>query len=108
MSQRLQEIFHGRASVYALDQHTKQWADRGTSGSIIMYNHQNTQDVGIIWQKNEIKIWWKLTGSKLKPKDERALILKALVTVTNQQEILAIRFSNQESATQSAKQYHYI
>ena len=34
----------------------------------------------------------RLTSSKLKPKGERALVLKAWATITNKQEILAIRF----------------
>jgi len=103
------QVFRGRASVYALDEDTKQWAERGTSGTIIMYqSNTDRDDVRIKWEKSDTEVWWKLTSSKLKPKKERALVLKAWAVNTNQQEILAIRFSHQEAAITFAKKYHRI
>ena len=73
-------MFRAKASVYALDEHTKQWADRGTSGTVIMYqNNARPKDVRIKWEKNNRVLWWRLTSSKLKPKGERSLVLKAWV-----------------------------
>ena len=104
--------------MYALDEDTKQWADRGTSGTVIMFqNNSNREDVRIKWEKDirsqnqqtqHLEIWWRLTSSKLKPKGERALVLKAWATISNQQEILAIRFSHQDAAIQFAKKYQGI
>lgn len=101
-----------------MDEDTKQWADRGTSGTVIMFqNNGNREDVRIKWEKNInshnqqsqlVEIWWRLTSSKLKPKGERALVLKAWATISNQQEILAIRFSHQDAAIQFAKKYQGI
>ena len=112
MAESWTQVFRGRASVYALDENTKQWADRGASGIIIMFqNNQMRDDVRIKWQKLNMpgpEIWWRLTSSKLKPKGERALVLKAWAVQSNQQEILAIRFSDQQAAIQFAKKYHSI
>merc|ERR1719410_2669520 len=75
-----------------------------------MFQHsQNREDVRIKWEKNSHHIWWRLnyiTCSKLKPKGERALVLKAWATSSNQQEILAIRFRHQQVTIQFANIYH--
>ena len=101
-----QQIFYGHASIYALDEITKQWADRGLSGKISMFkDNKNVNDVRIKWEKNNNYLWWRLTSSKLKAKGERALVLKAWSTLNNQQEILAIRFQTQQSALHYASKY---
>jgi len=101
------EVFRARASIYALNERTKQWSERGTSGVVVMFESaENVQDVRIRWEKVEEVIWWRLTSSKLKAKGERALVLKALFNA--QQEILAVRFSDQESAMDFAKRYYSI
>ena len=108
-SSNWQQIFFGRASIYALDEITKQWADRGLSGYISMFkDNENLNDVRIKWEKNNNYLWWRLTTSKLRTKGERALVLKAWSTINNQQEILAIRFSTQSSALIFATKYHAI
>ena len=109
MSNSWTQVFRGRASIYALDEDTKQWADRGASGTIIMFqNNSKLDDVRIKWERNNQELWWRLTSSKLKPKGERALVLKAWHSSSNRQEILAIRFSDQNAAIQFAKKYHNI
>eukprot|EP01084_Bolivina_argentea_P182857 315610_1 len=101
------ELFHAKASIYALDDVTKQWTDRGTSGIITMFLHTQFQsDIRIKWTKNSRELWWKLMGGRLKPKGERAWVLKAWETSTNQQEILAVRFSDQKSSQIFAKKYN--
>ena len=100
------EVYRARASIYALDE-DKQWSDRGTSGTVVMFQSaQNPQEVRIRWEKSAQSIWWQLTSSQLKPKGERALVLKALYN--NQQEILAVRFSDQNAAVDFAKTYYGI
>ena len=42
----------GRGSVYALDEDTNKWANRGTSGTVTMFaNNANLEDVRIKWEK---------------------------------------------------------
>uniref|UniRef100_A0A7S0TC11 RanBD1 domain-containing protein n=1 Tax=Elphidium margaritaceum TaxID=933848 RepID=A0A7S0TC11_9EUKA len=112
----LLQIAKERASVYALDEDTKQWRERGTTGKIVMFQHDTeAEDVRIKWEPSSsnhdasaAENWWRLTSSKLKPKGERALVLKAWCMSENQQEILAIRFASQRAAIEFAKKYHLI
>ena len=101
------EVFRAKASIYALNENTKQWSDRGTSGTVVMFeNGGNGEEVRIRWERGNQCIWWRLTSSKLKPKGERALVLKAFLDA--QQEILAVRFSDQKSAIDFAQKYYAI
>eukprot|EP01083_Nonionella_stella_P141773 437460_1 len=103
------EIFRSKGSVYALEDTTKDWLPRGTSGTVIvLQNPAHHQDVRIKFEKNVETIWWRLTASHIKPKGERALVLKAWAVQLNHQEILAIRFSDEQSAIQFANKYHDI
>eukprot|EP01084_Bolivina_argentea_P269524 458093_1 len=89
------KLFRGKSSIYALDEISKEWVDRGISGQLIMFqNNQFRSDIRIKWCKNQREIWWRLMNGKLKPKGERAWVLKAWDTSNNKQEILAIRFSD--------------
>ena len=64
-----------KASIYVLDQKSKQWITRGISGAFNLYkNTQNTNDIRIKWSKNENITWWKLVfnnNNQLKPKGNR-------------------------------------
>eukprot|EP01084_Bolivina_argentea_P283209 484987_1 len=103
------ELLHGKASIYALNEITKQWLDRGSGGSFIMYqNSSYPQDIRIKWSKNKKDLWWKLMNGTLKAKGERAWVLKAWDTVKNSQEILAIRFSDIETSNRFASQYNIV
>lgn len=83
--------------------------DRGISGQLTMYqNNQYRQDVRIKWTKNTKEIWWRLMNGKLKPKGERAWVLKAWDIKSNKQEILAIRFSDVNLSQQFMHKFHVI
>ena len=72
--------FQAKASIYALDEHTKQWKDRGTSGTMQMYRNTHYDgNIQVKWYKGNKEIWWRLMAGKLKPKGERAWVLKAIV-----------------------------
>ena len=103
------EVFRGKGSVFALDEDTKEWVDRGSSGIVTMIQStSNYEDVRIKWEKGEREEWWRLTSSKLKPKGPRAWVLKAWAITNNHQEILAIRFSLQDAAIHFANRYRNI
>ena len=103
------ELFRGKSSIYALDEVSKEWVDRGISGQLIMFqNNQFRSDIRIKWSKNQREIWWRLMNGKLKPKGERAWVLKAWDTSNNKQEILAIRFSDVQLSTQFSIKFHEI
>eukprot|EP01084_Bolivina_argentea_P278311 475375_1 len=108
------EVFRGKASAYVLDDLTKQWNDRGTSGTVIMYDRSphnkaiNTNIATIKWVKNTHEVWWALDGSKLKPKGERACVMKATLLKPNTKEILALRFKTSAVAKQFVSKYHEI
>ena len=103
------ELFRGKSSIYALDEVSKEWVDRGISGQLIMFqNNQFRSDIRIKWSKNQREIWWRLMNGKLKPKGERAWVLKAWDTSNNKQEILAIRFSDVQLSTQFSVKFHEI
>ena len=103
------ELFRGKSSIYALDEVSKEWIDRGISGQLTMYqNNQFRSDIRIKWSKNQTEIWWRLMHGKLKPKGERAWVLKAWDTSKNKQEILAIRFSNIQLSQQFSVKFHQI
>jgi len=103
------ELFGGKSSIYALDENSKEWVDRGISGHLVMVqNNQYRQDVRIKWSKNSKEVWWRLMNGKLKPKGERAWVLKAWDIASNKQEILAIRFSDVALSQQFMHKFHYI
>jgi len=99
------ELFRGKSSIYALDEMSKEWTERGITGQLIMFqNNQFRQDIRIKWMKSQREVWWRLMNGKLKPKGPRAWVLKAWDTSSNKQEILAIRFSDNTLSQQfSAK-----
>eukprot|EP01084_Bolivina_argentea_P102517 183659_1 len=101
------ETFRGKASVYALEPTTKQWNDRGTSGTLIMYTphiHMGTMK----WTKNSHEIWWKIEGSKIKPKGERTWVMKATLLESDTKEIVALRFQDSTISNQFATKYREI
>jgi len=113
------QVFRGKASVFALDEHTKQWDERGTSGVVTMLEAQSSYmnsapQIRLKWERptdlNSQPRWWQLSASKLKPKGERAIVLKALALSHSpkQQEILAVRFSLQSAAVQFADHYYTV
>eukprot|EP01084_Bolivina_argentea_P102516 183658_1 len=103
------QIFNARTSVYALDETSKEWVDRGISGQLIMFqNNQFRSDIRIKWCKNQREIWWRLMNGKLKSKGERAWVLKAWDTSNNKQEILAIRFSDVQLSQQFSIKFHQV
>eukprot|EP01084_Bolivina_argentea_P077903 141363_1 len=111
MSSSWKQLFRNRCSVYALDRNNTCWIDRGVFGTIVLFqDSQNYEDARLKWEKKDTnqKIWWKLFGSTLKPKGQRALVLKALTSVPNEEEILAIRFNSEHVAVQFAVKYHNI
>lgn len=103
------EIFQSQASVYALDDVSKKWIDRGTTGLLTMY-HSNTiyGDVRIKWQKRKRERWWKVLPAPLKSKGDRAWVLQSLASVHKKQEIIAIRFIDIASAQLFHNQYYEI
>jgi len=111
-----ERLFRGKASIYALDEVSKEWVDRGISGQLIMFqNQQFRTDIRIKWSNgegrrdgNQRMIWWRLMNGKMKPKGERAWVLKAWDTQTNKQEILAIRFSDAQLSQQFSVKFHQI
>eukprot|EP01083_Nonionella_stella_P313810 1128133_1 len=103
------ELFRGKSSVYALDEVSKEWVDRGISGQLTMFQKNGyTSDIRIKWTKNQTDRWWRLMNGKLKPKGERAWVLKAHDASDNKQEILAIRFSDVQLSQQFAAKFHQI
>jgi len=106
------ELFRGKSSIYALDEVSKKWVDRGISGQVIMFqNQQFRTDIRIKWSKNQrYPIWWRLMNGKPKPKgehwDTQTWVLKAWDTQTNKQEILAIRFSDVQLSQQFSVKFH--
>eukprot|EP00485_Elphidium_margaritaceum_P004231 CAMPEP_0202693288 /NCGR_PEP_ID=MMETSP1385-20130828/7442_1 /ASSEMBLY_ACC=CAM_ASM_000861 /TAXON_ID=933848 /ORGANISM="Elphidium margaritaceum" /LENGTH=1095 /DNA_ID=CAMNT_0049348947 /DNA_START=39 /DNA_END=3326 /DNA_ORIENTATION=- len=103
------ELFRGKCSIYALDEHSKEWRDCGIGGQLVMLqNNQFRSDIRVKWSKNTREILWRLMAGKLKPKGERAWVLKAWDTSRNKQEILAIRFSDQSLSQQFAVKFHQI
>jgi len=110
MLQDAKPVFSGKSSIYALDEVSKEWVDRGISGQLIMFqNQQFRTDIRIKWSsKNQRKIWWRLMNGKLEPKGERAWVVKAWDTQTNKQEILAIRFSDVQLSQQFSVKFHQI
>ncbi len=75
------EVFRGKASAYVYDDQTTNWIDRGVGGILIMYHdEQNTKNyVTIKWSKKTQEFWWTISAFKMKPKGERAWIMKATV-----------------------------
>ena len=71
-------------------------------------NNQFRSDVRIKWTKNQKEVWWRLINGKLKPKGERAWVLKAWDTSSNRQEILAVRFSDVQLAQSFAQKFHAV
>eukprot|EP01084_Bolivina_argentea_P283210 484988_1 len=103
------ELLHGKASIYALNEITKQWLDRGSGGSFIMYqNSSYPQDIRIKWSKNKKDLWWKLMNGTLKAKGERAWVLKAWDISNNKQEILAIRFPDVQLSQQFSIKFRQV
>ena len=88
-------------TVYFLNETNNMWEDKGTNGTILMFQNTETSDVRLRWTKNTDntqEIWWRLVGSKLKPKNQRAVVLRACETKSNKQEIVALRFKTQDAA----------
>ncbi len=89
------ELFSGKSSIYALDEVSKEWVDRGISGLLTLWRHSEYgEDVRICWAKGPQCLWWRLLNGRLKAKGERAWVLKAWDIGSNAQEIVAIRFSD--------------
>eukprot|EP01084_Bolivina_argentea_P102514 183648_1 len=106
------EVFRGKSSAYVHDDLTKNWIDRGVGGMLIMYHdEQNAMNyVTIKWSKKTQEFWWTISAlaSKMKPKGERAWIMKATSTQSNEKEILALRFATTELANTFIDKYREI
>jgi len=104
------ELLRSKASIYALEPSTKKWIDRGSSGQLVMYqNTQFLQDVRIKWFKpNKQDQWWRLMNCALKPKGDRAWVLKAWNMGVNNEEIIAIRFGDQDSSQKFYTNYNIL
>merc|ERR1719203_1898093 len=89
----------GKSSIYALIKNevsqAHEWVIRGQSGQlVVLQNRKSPSDFLIKWNKKQQELSWRLIFSKLKPKGDRAWVLEALDIATNEQEVLAIRFSD--------------
>eukprot|EP01084_Bolivina_argentea_P102513 183645_1 len=104
------EVFRGKASVYVHDDLTENWVDFAFGGMLIMYhNEQNAKNyVTIKWSKQTQEFWWTISASKMKPKGERAWIIKATSTQSNEKETLALRFATTELANAFIDKYREI
>lgn len=104
------ELLRAKASVFALNEETKQWVDRGSSGQLwLSQNEQHPLDVRMKWwAPSRGESWWRLMSGQLKAKGERAWVLKALDLGTKSEEIVAIRFSDIPSAHNFALRFHLI
>jgi len=94
--QSFTEILCGKVSIYALNEITKEWKERGSSGQFrMLQNPAHKQDVRIHWSRpNKSDIWWRLLNGTLKPKRERAWVLKAWNDSLGLEEIIAMRFAD--------------
>jgi len=108
------QVFRSEASVYALDESIKQWNDRGTSGVVTMLKAQrgdgSAPHIRLKWELGSQPRLWQLSASKIEPKGERAIVLKALAIspLSKHQEILAVRFPLQTVAVEFAKHYYSV
>ncbi len=94
------ELLRAKASVFALNEETKQWVERGSSGQLwLSQNERHPLDVRMKWwAPSRGESWWRLMSGQLKAKGERAWVLKALDLGTKSEEIVAIRFCDIPSA----------
>eukprot|EP01084_Bolivina_argentea_P228554 385994_1 len=99
------------ASIYSLDQVANEWIYRGASGSIILLqNAQFPMNACMKWQKNEQEINWRLVSTQLQLIDEQTFMLKASpaskdYNVTEEIEILAVRFSSKQGVSLFGRKY---
>ena len=98
-----------KASIYTLDPNTKIWTQNGTvSGTLSLYhNTDHKSDARIKFFKVSKEVWWRLDLTKIKPKGDKAWVLMAY-NMQHTKEILAIRFSDQESTTQFQRHFNSI
>eukprot|EP01083_Nonionella_stella_P146064 458893_1 len=106
--------FQCKGNIYALENDTD-WVSRGQSGNITMLqNHSNTDEIRIKFEKirknknpliRDEVLWWRVAASKIKPKGKHALVIKVW-TMDFDEEVLAIRFKNQQTAAQFESAYH--
>ena len=99
-------------SIYTLNETDKIWQDTCKNGTMTMYqNSKDSSDIRLFWIKKGSTVdtngtmVWRLQGSKLKPKGERAAVIKAWEYSKSKQEIIAIRFKTAQSATTFATKY---
>eukprot|EP01084_Bolivina_argentea_P059325 108329_1 len=106
MSTRL-EVFSCKASVYKLNEVSKEWMTHGVSGKLYLYSNQIQNEVWMKWCKEEQIIWWRLPPSQLKPKGDSALVLKASLFQNNSytHEIVAVRFTDENIAQQFSQKH---
>jgi len=110
MSTGWTELIRAKASIYALEEATKTWIERGSSGQLWLYqNSADPVDLRVKWTKAARgESWWRLLNGVLKAKGERAWVLKARDLSTNDIEIVAIRFSDVPSAHNFSLQYQRV
>eukprot|EP01083_Nonionella_stella_P191668 709250_1 len=106
------ELLQVKASVYKLDEISRGWMEYGIGGQLTMVQTgSDTNDTHIMYiRTGDTTIWWKLINGRIKPKGERAWVLKAchVNDNVNKQEILAIRFSDQQSAQLFANKFKQV
>ena len=77
------ELFCGKASIYALVDNGTRWKKKRARGELkLCRNKQSPNDVQIGWFKNNKQLWWRLSpgkNAKLCSNGARAWIVKANV-----------------------------
>ena len=98
------------ASVYVLDEMSRQWIDQGTYGTLSMSPDKNASCVLLEWTNGDGTFYWEITNPSIRPKTERAFVIKAIrsLATTQLMETLAIRFRNQQIANQFATKFRQL
>ena len=103
------ELFSGKSSIYVLDKISKEWVERGSSGHLIMLqNNQSSNDIRLKWVTNHSEISWQLMSGELKSNNDTTCILKANNISNSEEEVLAIKFSNDQLTQQFTNDFYQI
>ena len=104
------ELFAGIASIYTANTIEAGWETTGTKGIISLHQYHNDSWIHLKFYKHGREIWWRLTYSKLKPKEAAAVILKVWKYSSNAytQQSVAVRFTSVREKNRFSSIYYAI